>query len=166
MSKYLISICLIFNVLISVAQNMDDSYILETKYRNPIDTADISRGRTPCMVLFVHPTHENCHKCATSRMLEALAKDSLGLREQWNIKLYVIYPHYSKRDIKTFEHYQAKNTILAFDYEGKYRKTFDSGNTTPFIALYDGKGHCWTILGGTYDTLVSYTKLWLQKNMK
>lgn len=166
MKKYFISICLIFNILLSAAQNVDDSYVLETKYRNPIDTTNISRGETPCMVLFVHSTHENCHKCATSKMLEALAKDSLGLREQWNIKLYVVYPYYSDRDIKMFEHYQAKNSILAFDYDGKYRKTFNNGYNTPFIVLYNGKGHCWTRLGGTYDTLVSSAKSWLQKNTK
>ncbi len=166
MNKYLITICLIFNVLISVAQNMDDSCILETKYRNPIDTADISRGEIPCMVLFVHSTHENCHKCATRRMLEALAKDSLGFREQWNIKLYVVYPNYSNRDIKAFEHYQAKNAILAFGHDGEYRKAFGGGNATPFIILYDGKGHCWTRLGGTYDDLVSTAEFWLRKNME
>ena len=144
------------------AQNADDITILETRFRNPIDTLTISKGKNPSIVLFVH---SNCkkHNCATGKMLKALGKDSLDLRKNNNIKLFVVYPIYSKRDIAEFDSFNPQNATVAFDINRQYRASFSGDpNTTPFIVVFNGKGDNVIQNGGTYkdlyDTVVSFLK--------
>lgn len=156
-------LCLLGNMIFSFAQKADEDYILETKYRNPIDTTDISNCKTPCMVLFVHSTHANCY-CATEKMLKALSEDSLHIRKKKNIKLYVIYPCYSEKDIRNFESYCPKNAIVAFDTNQEYFRNFSQRFITPYIVFYDGKGNHWTKEGGTYGDLILCVESWMSNN--
>ncbi len=157
----LISILLITSYT-AFAQNDSDITILETRFRNPIDTSIISKGKNPSIVLFVHP---NCrkHNCATGKMLKALGQDSLDLRKSNDIKLFVVYPQYSRIDIAEFDSLNPKNATVAFDINRQYRVSFSgNSNTTPFVVVFNGKGDSIIQNGGTYtelfDTVVSFLK--------
>ena len=163
MNRPIITICLAVISLFSIAQDIEDDYILETKYRNPIDTAKISNGESPYLLLFVHNAHGECN-CATRNIHKALSRDSLGLRAKNNIKLYVVYPRYSEKNIQEFESFNGRNVVLAFDFQGKYRRSFlREGNTTPFIVLFDGKGNKWTHLGGSFEKVKGFIENSLSK---
>lgn len=149
MKKVLCILLLICVPVLAIAQRNDEDYVLETRYRNPIDTTTFCK--MPTMLLFVHSKCNQGYRCATIRMQEALEKDSLGIRSQYGIRLYVIYPRYSDKDIQTFDSFSPINAKVAFYTEGKYWGTFKEGTTTPYIILYDGKGHMVTKTGGTIE---------------
>ena len=107
--------------------------------RNPVDTAAFSKERT--LLLFVH---DPCgHKgCPTHKMQIALEKDSLGIRNTYGIKLYVIYQHYSEKNVEEYLSLSPVNSVLAFYTESKYFGTLgEEIGSTPFMIFYDGKGH-------------------------
>ena len=141
------------------AQELKDSIVLENRYYNPIDTTVFAKGPSPCIVLFVHSslgTGVEC-TCASGRMRKALQTDSLGLREENNIKLYVVYPSDHKPDdIEEFDSCSSKNSILAFDVNRVYKIKL-----WPYMIFYDGKGGRWTQEGGTYSSLKESIEQWL-----
>lgn len=136
--------------LVCLKMVAQENYVLETRYRNPIDTTDFHSK--PTLLLFVH-SKCNSRQCATLRMQEALEKDSLGIRKERGIKLYVIYPTYKKEDIRMFDFYNPVFAEVAFYTDYKYKGIFSDGNSTPFAVLYDGKGNVFTRLGGTYEDI-------------
>lgn len=144
-----IIICAFFFSMTVSAQEKQDSVVLENRYYNPIDTVAFAQENSPCIVLFVHSSHGDNHVCASGRMQQALQTDSLGLREENNIKLYVVYPSDHKNsDIEEFDSYSSKNSILAFDVNRVYKI-----KQWPYVIFYDGKGGRWTQEGGTYTSL-------------
>lgn len=160
--KRLISILLILISCTTLAQSTDDMTVLETRFRNPLDTLTISMGKHPSIVLFVHP---NCkkHNCATEKMLKALAQDSLDLRKNNDIKLFVVYPIYSRIDIAEFDSFNPQNATIAFDINRQYRESFSGApNTTPFVVVFNGKGDKVIQNGGTYTDLYDKVVLFLK----
>lgn len=97
MKKFLI-ILLYVCVSLNIAGQRND--VLENRFRNPIDTTTFHTR--PTILLFVHSQCGNGHLCATTRMQKALEKDSLQIRKERAIKLYVVYPKcYDIQDINT-----------------------------------------------------------------
>lgn len=128
-----------------------EKYVLETRYRNPIDT--VKFHESPTMLLFVHSKCQSA-LCSTTKMQMALERDSLGFRTKYGINLYVVYPKYSQSDIATFDSFSpVKGTFVAFYTSLNHRKTFHEGNITPHIVFYDGKGHVYSKIGGTIEDL-------------
>lgn len=141
---YLYSVC-----LTAMGQ---DTCILETMFRNPIDTAKFHLR--PSLLLFSHPKCKNATLCTTLLMQRALEKDSLNIRKDRDIKLYVIQPFgYDKNDINDFESFEPVNSELLFYINIGFRGSFSEPNLTPFIILYDGKGNVFTKTGGSYSEL-------------
>lgn len=129
-----------------------ENYVLETRFRNPIDTAKFNES--PTLLLFVHSKCQHEHLCPTMRMQKALEYDSLGLRFRLHISLYVIYNYYSEKDIKEFESFSPQRKAeVAFYTNAKYKGTFGDGAETPYMVFYDGKGNRWSKTGGTYEEL-------------
>lgn len=149
---------LFFPPYMAFAQNISDTTILETRFRNPIDTVTISVGKNPSIVLFVHSNCRN-NNCPTGRLLKALSEDSLNLRKNNNIKLYVVYPNeYSKKDVAEFDSYSPDNAVVAFDINRTYRKKFGFNiNVTPLVVIFDGKGNKIVQEGGTYKEIYDKT---------
>lgn len=128
-----------------------EKYVLETRYRNPVDTVKFHED--PTMLLFVHSKCQS-RSCATTRMQIALERDSLGFRARFGIKLYVIYPKYSQSDIDAFDTFSpTENAVVAFYTSLNHKNTFYEGNTTPHVVFYDGKGHVYSKTGGTIEEL-------------
>ena len=129
-----------------------EEYVLETRFRNPVDT--VKFHEIPTMLLFVHSKCQHGHLCPTTRMQKALETDSLGFRKKYGIKLYVIYPEYSSDDILTFDSFvPTENTAIAFYTKHRYKGTFYDGNVTPHVVFFDGKGHIRTKTGGNVEEL-------------
>ena len=129
-----------------------EKYILESRYRNPIDTSKFKDA--PTMLVFVHSKCEHGGMCPTLRMQKALESDALGFRGKYGIKLYVIYPSYSTYDIETFDSFSPIGaTRIAFYTDSQYYGSFNEGNNTPYVVYYDGKGHVYTKKGGTIEEL-------------
>lgn len=133
-----------------------EDYVLETRFRNPVDTTKFHTN--PTLLLFVHSQCHHEHQCATTRMQKALEEDSLQIRKERGIKLYVVYPTYKKEDIKMFDSYNPVLSEVVFYTDTKYKGIFSEGNLTPFAILYDGKGNVFTRLGGTYEDLCEWMK--------
>ena len=143
-------ICVMLVVVSSIMGG--EKYILESRYRNPIDTSNFKE--TPTMLVFVHSKCEHGGMCATLRMQKALESDALGFRDKYGIKLYVIYPSYSKSDIETFDSFSPTDaTKIAFYTDSRYYGSFNEGRSTPYVIYYDGKGNIYTKLGGTIEEL-------------
>lgn len=153
-----IILLLFFYPYMAYTQNISDTTILETRFRNPIDTVTISVGKHPSIVLFVHSNCRN-NNCSTGQLLKALCEDSLDLRKNNNIKLYVVYPNeYSKMDVDEFDSYSPENAVVAFDIGGTYRRKFGFNiNVTPFVVIFDGKGNKIVQEGGTYKKIYNKT---------
>lgn len=129
-----------------------EDYVLETRFRNPVDTAKFHES--PTMLLFVHSKCQHGHLCPTTRMQRALETDSLGFRSKFGIKLYVIYPEYSQYDINTFDSFSpAENTVVAFYVKRTHKGTFHESGSTPHIVFYDGNNHIRTKIGGNVEEL-------------
>ena len=130
-----------------------EDYVLETRYRNPVDTMKFQEQ--PTILLFVHTKCQHGHLCPTTRMQKALESDSLGFRKKYNIKLYVIYPSIvSQYDINVFDSFSpTEDAQVAFYTKSDYKGVFQEGSTTPYIIFYDGKGHIHTKTGGTIEEL-------------
>lgn len=141
---------LLFSCLSMLSWGQED-YVLETRFRNPIDTAAFSKN--PTMLLFVHSQCKEGRMCPTMKMQKALESDSLGFRSKYGIKLYVIYPKYSEADINTFDSFAPQNATVAFYTSKKYEGTFSEKAMTPYIVFYDGKGHLHKKEGGTIEEL-------------
>lgn len=152
MKKFVITLLSIFVCLNMAGQ---ENYVLETRYRNPVDTTNFHSK--PTLLLFVHSKCDNS-QCATSRMQKALETDSLNIRKEWGIKLYVIYPNYNENDLEMFDSYMPVLAEIAFYTDTKYKGAFSDENSTPFVVLYDGKGNTFTRLGGTYEDLCEFIK--------
>lgn len=167
MNRIIGCILLAFLYCTVFAQNDNDMTILETRFRNALDTLTISKGPSPCIVVFVHSTCGN-FKCATTQMQKALEQDSLDLRKNYSIKLYVVYPHeYSSEDVKHFDSYSPLNATVAFDINGQYRMSFgDYINATPFVVVFDGSGKRITQIGGTYQSLYDRIVQFLKPKVK
>lgn len=142
-------------ILVGLNMSGQENYALETRFRNPVDTVKFSRN--PTCLLFVH-SHSKGHLCPTSRMQQALEKDSLQIRKERGIKLYVIYPSYKEDDIRMFDYYNPVLSEVAFYTDRKYKGSFSEGTSTPFVVLYDGKGNVFTKSGGTYEELCELIK--------
>ena len=149
MVKLITSLVLCIFSLNAIGQ---EDYILETRFRNPIDTAKFHETAT--MLLFVHSNCQHRHLCPTTRMQRALETDSLGFLNRYGIQLFVIYPRYSDYDIKTFDSFSPKrNANVAFYTSHSYKGAFKEGVSTPYVVFYDGKGHVRTKAGGTIAEL-------------
>lgn len=156
---YFIISTLLFSVTIS-AQEPQDSVVLENRYYNPIDTADFARSSCPVLVLCVHSSQGSNCICPSGRMQKALQTDSLGLREENNIKLYVVYPSdHNMADIEEYDSYNSKKSILSFDVNRVYKFRL-----WPYVIFYDGKGGRWTQEGGEYSSLKESIERWLTIN--
>lgn len=145
----------LWSILVCLNMAGQENYVLETRYRNSIDTTRFHSK--PTLLLFVHSKCGN-RQCATSRMQKALEKDSLNIRKERGIKLYVIYPNYNENDLEMFDSYTPILAEVAFYTDIKYKGAFSDGNSTPFVVLYDGKGNTFTRLGGTYRDLCEFIK--------
>lgn len=141
---------LLFSCLSMLSWGQED-YVLETRFRNPIDTAAFSKN--PTMLLFVHSQCKEGHMCSTMKMQKALESDSLGFRSKYGIKLYVVYREYSKADINTFDSFAPQNATVAFYTSRKYEGTFSEKSVTPYIVFYDGNGHIHKKEGGIIEEL-------------
>ncbi len=145
MKQLLLSVLFCWVVTALYAQ---ENYVLETRFRNPVDTTKFKES--PTLLLFVHSKCQHGHLCPTTRMQKALETDSLGFRRELGMKLYVIYPKYSSDDIQTFDSFMPTDkTVVAFYTKPYYKGTFYEGNTTPYVVFYDGRGHVRTKIGGT-----------------
>lgn len=145
----------LWSILVCLNIAGQENYVLETRYRNPIDTTSFHSKST--LLLFVHSKCDNS-QCATCRMQKALKRDSLNIRKEREIKLYVIYSNYNKCDLEMFDSYMPVLAEIAFYTDTKYKGAFSDENSTPFVVLYDGKGNTFTRLGGTYEDLCEFIK--------
>lgn len=154
MKKFLI-ILLYVCVSLNIAGQRND--VFENRFRNPIDTTTFHTS--PTILLFVHSQCGNGHLCATTRMQKALEKDSLQIRKERAIKLYVVYPKcYDIQDINTFDTFNPVNTEVVFYTDTKYKGVFSEGNSTPYAVIYDGNGNIFKGLWGTYEKLCEFIK--------
>lgn len=129
-----------------------EEYALETRFRNLIDTAKFNESST--LLLFVHSKFQDGHFCPTKRMQKALEYDSLELRFRLKIPLYVIYDHYSEKNINDFDSFSPqRDAKVAFYTRSEYKGTFGDCGETPYIVFYDGKGNRYSRTGGTYEEL-------------
>lgn len=115
-----------------------EDYVLETRFRNPVDTTNFHDS--PTILLFVHSKCSHGYSCATSQMQKAMEEDSLQIREERGIKLYVVYPKYNEEDIKVFDSHNPILSEVIFYTDTKYRGSFSDGNLTPFVVFMMGKG--------------------------
>ena len=141
---------------ISLMGQIEEDYCLETEMRNPIDTSAFRMEKT--ILLFVHSCDQN-DACPTRKMQQAFETDSLGIRNELGIQLYVIYPHYSSENIKEFYSFTPNNVSIAFYTNEKYRGVFgENKEITPCVVFFDGKGHSHIKEGGTYADIYSLLK--------
>ena len=145
------SIIILVCVLFCITEEGQEHCVLETRFRNPVDTTIFHRQ--PTLLLFVHSKCNHGRLCPTMRMQESLEKDSLQIRKRRGIKLYVVYPSYNVEDIKTFDSFNPVLSEVVFYTAQKHKGSFHEGNATPYIVLYDGNGNAFTRLGGTYEDL-------------
>lgn len=109
MKKLQILIVLLLSCLNCKGQS---SYFLETRYRNPVDTTNIIHSNISSIMLFVH---SKCgHGCPTQRMQTLLELDSCNIRKEYGLKLYVVYPSFSAKDISDFDSHKATNSEILF----------------------------------------------------
>ncbi len=146
--RYLLVI--LFSLCVDLSWSQEN-YVLESRYRNPIDTSVFANK--PTMMLFVHPKCKNGNMCPTARMQKALENDTLGFRSQFGIRLLVVYPKYSENDIKDFDSFEPRDAKVCFYTYSKYRGAWGEEETTPFIIFYDGKGHIRSKTGGSIEEL-------------
>ena len=151
------TVLLFFSFCVALTAMSQNNYILETKFRNPVDTAKFHQR--PTLLLFSHSKCQNATRCATLRMQEALEKDSMQIRRDRGIKLYVIQPSgYNKKDIDDFESLEPVDAELLFYMDRDCRGSFSEPNLTPFVRLYDGKGNVYIKVGGSYSELCDMIK--------
>lgn len=136
------------------------SYFLETRYLNPVDTTYIIHSGVPSLMLFVH---SKCgHSCPTQRMQAFLELDSCKIRKEYGLKLYVVYPSFSAKDISDFDSHKATNSEIIFIADNL--ETFYGYNkTTPYVILFCGNGKVLTFSHGTYEELVKIIKTNVQR---
>lgn len=135
-----------------------ENYILENKFRNPVDTSTFHKQ--PTILLFTHPRYKNCGGCPTFAMQKAFEVDNLGIRVKRKIKLYVIYiwgTLYNHKCIEEFEALKPVNADILFYTDTKFEGTF-SERYTPYLRLYDGKGNVYTELGKDYEDVCNKIK--------
>lgn len=157
MKKFL-TILLYICVCLNIAGQ--ENYVFENRFRNPVDT--MAFYTRPTILLFVHSKCGHEHLCPTTRIQKALEEDSLKIRKERGIKLYVVYPKsYDKNDINTFDTFNPVNAEVVFYTDTKYKGFFSEGNTTPFVVLYDKKGNVHKWLGGTYNDLVDWISIYI-----
>ena len=163
MKRFLLFFLLVISASCLLGQ---ENYVLETRFRNPIDT--VKFHKTPTMLLFVHSKCQHGHLCPTTRMQKALESDTFGFINRFGIRLYVIYRYYSQNDINTFDSFSPiVNAKVAFYTNINHQGTFGEGGTTPYIVFYDGKGHVHTQRGGTIEELNdSVSNKWRYVNEK
>ncbi len=145
---------LLYSILLVTTLNLwgQEDYVLETRFRNPVDT--VMFHESPTLLLFVHSKCQHGHQCPTTRMQKALESDTLGFINRFGIRLYVIYRNYSQNDINTFDSFSpTDNAKVAFYTNINHQGTFGEGSTTPYVVFYDGKGHVHTQTGGTIEEL-------------
>lgn len=130
-----------------------NTYFLETIYRNPVDTTRIIHSSNPSVMLFVHSKCE--HKCITQRMQEALELDSCDIRKKYGLELYVVYPSYSEKAISDFEARKALNSEILFIADN-LENFYGYKGTTPYVILFCGYGKVLTFSHGTYEELVKF----------
>lgn len=147
-----ILIALLLCCLNCIGQN---SYFLETRYRNPVDTARIIHQSNPSVMLFVHSKCRHRHMCMTQRMLEDLALDSCEIRKEYGLKLYVVYPSFSAKDISDFDSHKATNSEILFIAD-KLDTFYGYKGATPYVILFCGNGKVLTFPHGTYEELVKF----------
>ena len=159
---------LLYLMLLVPTSNLwgQEYYVLETKFRNPVDTAKFHES--PTMLLFVHSKCRHGNLCPTTRMQKALESDTLGFINRFGIRLYVICQNYSQDDIDTFDSFAPiNNANVAFYTNRSHQGTFGEGNMTPYIVFYDGKGHTHSQTGGTIEELNdSVSNKWRYVNIK
>ena len=128
-----------------------NTYFLETRYRNPVDTTRIIHSTIPSLMLFVH---SKCgHSCATQRMQAFLELDSCKIRKKYGLKLYVVYPSFSAKDISDFDSHKANNSEILF-IANKMDNFYGYNKTTPYVILFCGNGKVLTFSHGSYKDLV------------
>lgn len=157
MEKFL-TILLFFCACLDIAGQ--DNYVFENRFRNPVDT--MTFYTRPTILLFVHSKCSHEHLCPTTRIQKALEEDSLKIRKERGIKLYVVYPkYYDTSDINTFDTFNPINAEVLFYTDMRYKGVFSEGNTTPFIVLYDKKGNVHKRQGCTYKDLVDWISIYI-----
>lgn len=148
--KLQILIVLFLCCLNCIGQN---TYFLETRYRNPVDTTRIIHSDIPSLMLFVHSKHE--HGCPTQRMQALLELDSCNIREEYGLKLYVVYPSFSARDIRDFDSHKATNSEILFVAD-ELENFYGYNKTTPYVILFCGNGKVLPFSHGTHEELVKF----------
>lgn len=135
-----------------------NTYFLETRYRNPVDTTRIIHSTIPSLMLFVH---SKCgHSCATQRMQAFLELDSCKIRKKYGLKLYVVYPSFSAKDISDFDSHKTNNSEILF-IANKMDNFYGYNKTTPYVILFCGNGKVLTFSHGSYKDLVKF----IEKNI-
>ncbi|MGN0229210.1 MAG: hypothetical protein ACI4BH_05305 [Muribaculaceae bacterium] len=155
---------LIIFLYVCVSLNIagQENYVFENRFRNPVDT--MTFHTRPTLLLFVHSTCGHGHLCATTRIQKALEEDSLKIRKERGIKLYVVYPKcYDKNDINTFDTFNPVNAEVVFYTDAKYKGSFSEGNETPFVVLYDEKEYVHKRQVGTYKDLADWIDIYIHR---
>lgn len=136
------------------------SYFLETRYRNPVDTTNIIHSNISSIMLFVH---SKCgHGCPTQRMQTLLELDSCNIRKEYGLKLYVVYPSFSAKDISDFDSHKATNSEILFIAD-ELENFYGYNKTTPYVILFCGNGKVLTFSQGTYDELVKLIETYIHR---
>ena len=149
MKKFL-TVLLYICVCLNIAGQ--DNYVFENRFRNPVDT--MTFYTRPTILLFVHSKCGHGHLCPTTRIQKALEEDSLQIRKERGIKLYVVFPKcYDINDVNTFDSFNPVNAEVVFYTDTKYKGTFSEGNTTPYTVFYDRNGNVSKGLCTTYEKL-------------
>lgn len=159
MKKY---ITLLLYICVSLNIAGQDNCVFENRFRNPVDT--MTFYTCPTILLFVHSKCGHEHLCPTTRMQKALEEDSLQIRKERGIKLYVAYPnYYNTNDINTFDAFNPINAEVVFYTDRQYNGIFSEGNITPFIVLFDKSGNVHKWQGGTYKDLADWIGMYIHR---